>query len=120
MKTVVLFFSLMLVTSIAFGQKEKQYQIVANNNYIVWVENCDLSDVQKKELKTLLTDKQKALYDNRRTYKKDKAKAKELAPGIKKEYDHKIMELVGADNMVKMNEYFKSQLKPVWDFGSIE
>jgi len=99
-----------LLTS-AFAQKQAQYEKVAAKNHATWVEVCELTDQQSKDLLVVLTEKQKEMYESKMANKSDMEKFKALAKEINKSYVPKFKAIVGEENMTKMAEYRKSQKK---------
>ncbi|TLX74350.1 hypothetical protein E9993_12735 [Labilibacter sediminis] len=107
-KLSLLLFMVTLLTS-AFAQKQAQYEKVAAKNHATWVDICELTDQQSKDLLVVLTEKQKEMYEAKMTHKTDKTAFKAKAKEINKSYGSKLKSIVGEDNMKKMLEYRKSQ-----------
>jgi len=103
--------ALLFVCIVASAQKQEPYAKVAEKNHKAWSEVCELSEQQESELLVVLTSKQKEMYTIKIENKDNIEQTKALGKEVVQKYSKEIKDIVGADNVQKMNEYRKANKK---------
>ncbi|MBK3517503.1 hypothetical protein [Carboxylicivirga marina] len=107
----LLMLALLFICIAANAQNKEPYVKVAEKNLKTWVEVCDLDDQQQKDLLVVVTKKQKELHTIKFENKDNKEQAKALGKEVTKKYSKEIKDIVGAENIQKMNAYYRKANK---------
>ncbi|MBK3517507.1 hypothetical protein [Carboxylicivirga marina] len=115
MKNLVLMVLVVLLCGTAIAQekkskKSKKYKKV-ESIYPVYLELCELNEEQKTALYSLLINRQNELTECKKEYKNKGEEASKALVEIRKSYLVKMEELIGQENMTKMQEYKSSQIR---------
>ena len=102
-KLIVIAIALAAPIFVQGQSKAAQKQI--DKQMAMWTEQCDLSTDQTAALQMLISEKTEALVANRKANRGAKEKLQAAAKEINQKYAGKIRELVGRDNVRKMNAY---------------